>query len=167
MKETDNTITTQIQSLVDGGLNFDERSQLLREIDIERPNGWRDVALAFVEREILAEATQVEAPSGKPVVAFWVAAAACLTLAGFALGWVLHPEAVTSPGIAQNAPAAVASKETNLPLPSPDILRSANEKLAPTGYGASMVTRYVRAELADGKQLVIPVSQVMLGYRGD
>ena len=167
MKETENTITPQIQPLVDGELTFDARAKLLRIIDTEQPSAWRDVALAFVEREILAEAVKLKMRSSRPVTAFWVAAAACLALGCFALGRGMRSDADSPPRIAQPASAIAAAEPEYYPKPSPALLRSTNERLASTGYEASMLTRYVRADLEDGNQIVIPVSQLLLGYRGD
>jgi len=165
--ETDASLQEQIQRLADGGLDFEGRTTLLRDIDADHPLHWRDVALALVERDLLAEAATAK-PQARPAAATgpWLAAAG-VALGCFLLGWVAHPhDAVESAATTAVAvPPAPVEAALEYPVPSASLVREANARLAPTGYEASLLTRYVRTHV-DGREVVIPVSQVRLDYRG-
>lgn len=170
MKEEPNNHNEQIQRLADGQLGFEERARLLREIDRGHISKWREVALMLVERDILAEASVGSVSTRKAPATFArLAVAACLAIVCFALGRMMNAQPAGVQEVAQSVPASLPplKSEAAYPVPSPALLLSTNEQLASSGYEASMLTRYVRANLDDGRQVVIPVSQVLLGYRGD
>lgn len=162
--KTDTSLPEQIQRLADGDLDFAGRALLLRAIDADHPHYWRDVALALVERDILAEAATAKSQSRPAVAAVSWLAAACVALGCFLIGWVARPQTAMETVVAPPGPAALGNPLT-YPVPSASLVREANAKLAPTGYEASLLTRYVRTN-RDGREVVIPVSQVRLDYRG-
>jgi hypothetical protein len=163
--KTEDSLQDQIQRLADGDLAFAQRAALLRSIDGEHPENWRNVALALVERDILSEATTAK-PQTRAIATLggWLAAA-CVALGCFLLGWLARPQGTGNAPIATSAPPAVTAPALDYPVPSSSLVREANAQLAPTGYEASLLTRYVKTHL-DGREIVIPVSQVRLHYRG-
>ena len=165
MNPNDYSLQEQIQRLADGSLAFEERARLLRKIEGEHPENWRDVALLLVERDVLSEATRANASAKHPAASpgSWLAAA-CVALGCFLLGWTVRPGGAPE-AVASGNPTLSVPSEPAYPVPSPSLVRAANAQLAPTGYEASLLTRYVRTNL-DGREVVIPVSQVRLDYRG-
>lgn len=167
-------LSSEIQAFVDGELDHAAGTNLLRELDNATPSNcrWRELSLALVERDLLRSAfaaageRETVVPSRRSLWASWATfAAACLALGCFALGWQLKP---APPMVADSSPASerAGADPASPPVSPTSIVERANAELSDTGYEASLVTRFVRTSLKDGGEAVIPISQVMLDYRG-
>ena len=171
--ETD-PLADEIQALADGRIEGGSRSHVLRKIDAcDRPSRWRDLALAMVERDLIGEALSI---GNQPVTIapvrrkrVWPALAACLVMAAcFCLGRISDRGATDSGQLVQDGPAERAGQrpDQKLSMAPSAIVERANQQLAETGYEASLFTRFLRTNLEDGREVIIPISRVMLGHRG-
>jgi hypothetical protein len=184
-------IERQIDLLVDGELGENGRRALLLRLDGE-PNGWRRCALAFLEgqawRESLIPANAVNLaqpavvqprlrPSRWRPVGRLAGLAAALALT-FATGWAWRGKAAEIPPAIQIVekekpvqPASVAASEieTN-DLPVPGASPSLVAELVPLnqwrkfGFEAQTQTRMAALKLKDGRQVEVPVQEVMLRF---
>lgn len=134
---------SQIDLLIDGELSPEARRELLARLD-ESPDGWRRLALAFLEaqawRESFAEAAR-EAPLPVPLITIrpkrlrlapWMARAA-VVLAAFAMGWAIHrPRIEAARPLFAQRPVERPIPRPNRPLPM--IARKLPESPAPPDY---------------------------------
>jgi len=183
MKTTNNSqtlrlacpVAEEIQLLADGRLDHESRTRLLRRIDASEEPHWRELALALVERDVVRDALQLEQPVAVAPAArgrrspLLLAVAACVALGCFFLGWQMKPAAESSADavVTVDSPKPlVLDEEEPEPQTIASIVAQANRQLAPTGYQASLFTRLVKTSLEDGREVMIPVSQVVLDHRG-
>ncbi|MEM7453033.1 MAG: hypothetical protein AAF456_01645 [Planctomycetota bacterium] len=182
----------QIQLLVDGQLDHDERSRLLRSL-ADDSSQWREVALAFIESQILNEALNfddmsamvraekqpvqddVRLPSSRrtPWIAIAVSLAAGL-LCGFLMFRGPAPEAVT-----QSDPAPVVNNtESNadpdsIPLEEAlarsarPVSLDARRELLRAGYFIDEIREVADVELPTGKLIKMPVREFKVHYLGN
>jgi len=102
-------LAIQIQRLADDALDDASRTRLLRELDLEEPERWRDLALALLEARLLTGALQRNAIA-VPALVSWprraLALAAAVALGAF-LGFAAFPRS-TKDTVAVNSPPVSA-----------------------------------------------------------
>lgn len=186
-----------IDRLVDGALNDDERRVLLTALGLEPDGqGWRRLALGFLESQCWAESLSRNGELADPVQvvervkaprrgARWLAAAALVALA-FTAGWLGRgappadavvgaketsvPEPVTReashPGSAQPA-VRRASQTSESQRVDPDPDASEIRELQRKGFRVERSQRFVSLGLPDGRDVKVPVDELRLRYVGD
>ncbi len=185
------TIERQIDLLVDGELGENDRRALLRQLEDE-PNGWRRCALAFLESQAwhetlipsnvmnLAQATdsQPRLPASRWRRVGRLAGLAAALALTFASGWAWRGNAVLIPPVTQIVEKAeltqlesVGATQTAMnDLPVPDASSPLVGELVPFdqwrkyGFEAQTQTRMAALKLKDGRQVEVPVQEVMLRY---
>lgn len=177
MKETNESQTdesvmdTQIQRLIDGALEEEQRLSLLQQIDRESPESWRDVALGYIEGEVLRSAFREEEAELEQKVTpfpvdqrkssgFHLAAIAALAMI---LGAVLG-SSIQSSLVAPEPTIPVAEKITiqqEAPVsPSIQAIESLDLALRDRGLEPVISKAVYRAELPDGRRLILPVQRL-------
>jgi hypothetical protein len=153
----------EFDRLVDGELVADERRRLLASLD-DRPDGWRQCALAFLEAQSwradlgeVANEAQPAAPLARPASTtiaaglsprqsgYWLALAAGVLVA-FGLGWASRPAMPTAPGAANNSTFQIAGGPSTLP---PESL--------PAQRSEDALTLLVRDEHGDMQPFQVPL----------
>lgn len=178
------TFEIKLQRLTDAEMTDADRREFLRSID-ERPELWREVALAFVEEQIWAsevnldmvapvkQVTPTPPPSRSRVIKLWgmrAALAACLALLpclGFMMGQNRGGVPESAQQVADGNQTHSQTRET--PTERPAELSPAEQtqlRLASLGYQLESKTEYYTGMLDDGHQVVLPVQKVMVNYRG-
>ena len=174
---------SQIDSLIDGELSPEARRELLARLD-ESPDGWRRLALAFLEaqawRESFAEAAR-EAPLPMPIAAIrpkrlrmapWMARAA-VVLAAFAMGWAVHrPRNEVARTLVAQRPVERSIPAPTRPLPimarklpeSPGYVEGRWQR---EGYRVEQTRYFVPAATKDGRRVAVPVERVRLRFVGN
>jgi hypothetical protein len=192
MKE--DTLAANIQRIADGSHESSERHETLHWIEGSAPCYWRDLALAFVENQILREAatekttlTTLPAVKREPSPRLQWAVAACLAIGMFAAGFAVNtspttPKSGAIPSLNPPAPPAgnprssstfPALPATITPVSAPNLARSTatlrqlNTAIASSGYEAALMTRYLSQKRDDGSKVVIPVTKVIVRQRGE
>ena len=174
---------SQIDLLIDGELSPEARRELLARLD-ESPDGWRRLALAFLEaqswRESFAEAAR-EVPLPVPLITIrpkrlrlapWMARAA-VVLAAFAMGWAIHRPRIEA------ARPLFAQRPVERPIPMPNhplpmIARKLPEspgyvegRLQREGYRVEQTRYLVPAATKDGRRVAVPVERIRLRFVGN
>ena len=195
MKEE--TLSLNIQRLADGSLDENDRRDTLNWIEQSAPCYWRDLALAFVEGQVLREASSSEAElTALPPLRHntetalrwkkWATAgiAAILAIGMFVAGFSANSLNSVAGSTQQKRPFETSSARVATPPPTPSstvpaaysttgVARSAaavrklNAAIAQSGYEASLITRYVSQKLDDGGRMVIPVNKVIVRQRAE
>lgn len=176
---------SQIDLLIDGELSPEARRELLARLD-DSPDGWRRLALGFLEaqawRDSFAEAAR-EAPSPALILAIpprprrmrlapWMARAA-VVLAAFTLGWAVHrPRIEASRTLFAQRPVERPDPVPNRPLPImarklPESLGYVEGRLQREGYRVEQTRYFVPAATKDGRRVAVPVERVRLRFVGN
>jgi hypothetical protein len=174
---------SQMDLLIDGELSPEARRELLAHMD-DSPDGWRRLALAFLEaqswRESFAEAAR-ETPLPKPIAAIrpkplrlapWMARAA-VVLAAFALGWAVHqPRIEAARTLFAQRPPDRPIPAPNRPLPSlarklPESPGYVEGRLQREGFRVEQTRYLVPAATKDGRRVNVPVERVRVRYVGN
>ncbi len=175
-----------LHRLADGEMSASERSAFLQECEI-KPHQWREVALAFVEAQIIRQeltvfeedekpATPPPKPMPKPGPRLlpWLLAA-CLMVA---LVWQNGtPQSLTSPITSSPREEQAASPyrlrvaDGDLPIYEasqfPEVWQAkVNQLLRDRGYEIDWKTRYITGRLPDGRRLLLPVADPSVHYNG-
>lgn len=113
---------THIELLVDDELSFEDRREFLNQLDTDYPEQWRTLALAFVEKQVLAEAFRKQEKKVVPMplrhVKRW-AAVACVAALGFFVGMKVdqsNQKVATSPEVPSHHVATTKGASEALPL---------------------------------------------------
>jgi hypothetical protein len=165
-----------IDLLVDGELPEAARCELLSQLERE-PEGWRRLALAFLEAQswkqafAQPQATRTEPeplhPHAPTLSAKWprgMLLAACLC-GMFALGWFTRPSQESVP-IREGYTRLLkpSDQEPVRPVSSPKLepLDTVVQAYERQGYFAERNSRSVKMQLKDGRSLDFPVEEVRL-----
>jgi hypothetical protein len=164
--------------LLDGEMTAQERHVFLQDLDRNHPQGWRDLALGFVENQMITEALRSDQageidhvfPLKKPSP--WniarVVKIAAVFLLGLFLGnmiWSGYPQSEPSRDIALNPEQVETSKAStrNIALAgNVQPIEKLNATLKEQGYKPQMTHGYIEAQLADGRQLIVPISHLAM-----
>lgn len=173
-----------LQRLADGELTAAERGELLWNLDSLYPARWRDLGLAMVERQVLAEGFAAApegdvqgriieadfAPAERRGGGRWLAAAALFALAGL-IAWQLRSGPADPAGGVGGSVAASSEGAEGMVLDEqargellaqleagiPDVAPVA-EALRPFGMTTEAETGFYTAELEGGRRLVVPIT---------
>ena len=104
-----NQLTLDIQRLIDGRLTEQERTEFLQNLDQERPDQWRTIALGFIEEQLFQKALGNE--SAPPAEIFPerlfafspknILAIAAVLVLGLTLGILMWPSSLPSDPVAE------------------------------------------------------------------
>ena len=107
-----NDISESIQRLIDGELDDTKQIALFQALDEETPGHWRDLALGFVEAQMICEALPsacaVEHSKGTPFLRRMWSIAATLVL-GLGLGLLVAPGPDTDTQLVDQPPTSSSS----------------------------------------------------------
>lgn len=104
-----NEIENQIQILIDGELSDKERSELLNTIDREKPSYWRNIALGYIESQLIRESIaelaedRIHSPLPSRNLAKPLLAIAATLIVGIFLGVSISPTQVSQQEIASTS----------------------------------------------------------------
>lgn len=161
----------QIQRLIDGGLDEEQQVSLLQEIDKESPEAWRTLALGYIEAEVLRsvfeELEDVQEQMVTPFsinrrrnVRFRVAAIAALAMIfGLVLGASIQSFIPASDSKIPIAGENTFPKEAPVP-PSFQAIESLDLALRDRGFEPVISRAVYKAELPDGRRLLLPVQRL-------
>jgi hypothetical protein len=183
----------EIDRLVDGELNQDERRDLLLRLEAT-PDGWRACALAFLEAQEFTQASRAwtrELAAPPPLTsaripdrprrpsALRLALAATLIGLAFLAGLLAGGK---SPAREDRAEIATSDPATVVPKPRPTVPLAPDIALAQVqpaavsdyekakwnrlGYEIEQKRKLVTMELKDGRRVTIPVDDVLINYVG-
>jgi hypothetical protein len=172
----------QIQLLIDRELSDEQQVELLRRIDENAPGAWRTVALRYVETDVLRSLFEEEERWSHPpgVIPLsstdspdlpvstrersaslfrtvWIAAAAIVFGVFMEVG-IRVPESTSS----ETQPAIAVNEEerpTAIP-PSFRAIESLDLALKDRGFEPVVSKAIYRAELPDGRRLLLPVQRL-------
>lgn len=188
-------IDLQIQMLADGELGHDERSELLKSME-HHPQRWQQLALAFVDNQVVQEAirqpaitepihTNLRRDSASSVkrqrgrfIRGWLAMAVCLSIGLLSGMWIPGDESnTTQPGAMSQSddrtPAATEAARLTPTSLEDAISRSTSpipirfrRQLLQAGYVVNERQTNETVELPIGGSIDIPVRQVQIQYLG-
>jgi hypothetical protein len=173
-----------IDRLVDGELSDDERGELLSRLD-QSADGWRTLALAFLEAQTWRSALHVtpdpkpQAEPRLPAMAqpsrdrSWLWLATCVAAALLAFGIGRSRNGPQSP-VEQSAkqPVEAQSVATHSPTESPapqtipQLTRDARQVLERHGYRVQERPRVVSLRRPDGQTVQMLVNEIEVRYVG-
>jgi hypothetical protein len=165
--------------LVDGEMTPAERQAFLQNLDQNSPESWRDLALGFVENQMITEALRAheEVPIAEPISIkrspvwspSWLGATAAALLLGLIVGAIsMGPENSNSsdpitrtedPPTTTADPSPVDRRQTYL-TGGIQPLEDLNSSLRDQGYQPRMTRGYLEAQLKDGRSVIVPISQM-------
>ena len=167
--------------LVDGEMTHEERQAFLQILDQDSPESWTDLALGFVEGQMITEALRgheeftiahpapmIRSSAWSPC---WLGATAAALLLGLIVGAIsMRPDNPVS--------VQPISRSDDPPTPTADRfpvdrrqtyltggiqpLEELNSSLRNQGYRPRMTRGYLEAQLEDGRSVIVPISQMAL-----
>ena len=163
-----------------------ERHDFLQELDQGGLDGWRELALGFVEAQMMTEVLRAgqsagvidggPSKKGSPSSIFWLGGLAAALALGLFLG--MEVAGKDSPGEVESGLVALASRDrstgkTSVQSPYRNVvlargvqpLERLKTALEMQGYDPRMRRGYVEATLADGRQLTVPVAQLEMSKK--
>ena len=160
----------EIQRLIDRELNDDQRMQLLQRIDTEAPEAWRTIALGYLEADLIRSVFEEEREEVNPDVVVpisasapdrsrWrtVAVAAAAVILGIFVGvGVPLPDFSSSEEVPPLAEGQESGTSEEVP-PSFQAIESLDLALRDRGLEPVVSKAFYRAELPDGRRLVLPI----------
>ena len=182
---------TDLDRLVDGELPPQARRDLIRRVELH-PDGWRRLALAFLEAQAFAEASADRPPA--PISLPFprrprrrLALAASLLGLAFVTGWGLRARLGTdrgvSPMMSRSADPVVPPEPRTMPTPAPVTPPDSVDGPTELASAGETLTPYVKAAWAregyqidsrqqtlsinfDGQALAIPVAATRVRFVG-
>ena len=172
---------TDFDRLVDGELDEQARSELIRSLDRE-PDGWKRCALAFLEAQVWREAAlaipaenasawRPPVPRPRPWVRQLFAVAAMVAVAFYA-GFVSRgtgrsePVARRSDSNLDSAPVRRASATAPDDDATPAIPDYVRRRMERQGYRVGGGRKVIEVALEDGRRVAVPVDTVSYQYIG-
>ena len=172
----------KMSRLLDGEMTETERRFFLQNIDKNHPEKWRELALGFVENQIVIEALrsrrqnkQSKSPSSRKTASWnfaWMGGVAAALILGLFLGTLqigqdTHSQTSQIITPTQKGPSTSIAANRNIALAGGvQPLERLNSVLKKQGYDPQMTRGYIEAEMADGRQLIVPISQLAMS-RGE
>ncbi|HAV12090.1 MAG TPA: hypothetical protein DCX06_01155 [Opitutae bacterium] len=156
-----NDLLNNIQAVVDGNLSDPERHELLQELERE-PRAYRQLALGFIEEQIIRDSFRAKQPAQKSSVHLaTIAKIAALLAIGFFSAKLRLPVNDLQLVKANNETIHVHAKENHIHEDAQlDTIQTVKAAMKQRGFDPILTTAYLQADTKDGRSVVIPVRQL-------
>ena len=157
-----------IQALVDGELSAKQRQAFLQKLDTDSSGHWRTLALAFTESQIIKEGLDAySASSKKSTFLPNLMKLAAVLVIGFVAGYLVHQFPQEN-----SEPEMVSAQSEEVDALNPEVIELAQSRItrisdavSEQGYDHTLETTLIKADLGEGRSLVIPLNRLLIASR--